>query len=96
MICIQRSSDKEYAYNNVIYQKKLEINCEFENAEKSYILDCVIEHSGGLGFGHYTSLIPMDKGNNTWWRFSDSYWSENNVGYQSENAFILLYKLINF
>ena len=96
MICIQRSSDKEYAYNNVIYQKKLEINCEFENAEKSYILDCVIEHSGGVGFGHYTSLIPMDKGNNTWWRFSDSYWSENNVGYQSENAFILLYKLINF
>ena len=93
IICLQRACDLEYCDNNVIYPKNMKIKGEFENIERSYILDCVIEHSGGVGFGHYTALIPIDKDNNIWWRFSDSYWNGTNIGYQSENAFILLYKL---
>ena len=93
IICFQRACDNEYCYNNVTYPKILKIRSEFDNIEHSYKLDCVIEHSGGAGYGHYTALIPFDKDNNIWWRFSDSYWNENNVGYQSDNAFLLLYKL---
>ena len=93
IISFQRACDNEYCYNNVTYPKILKIRSEFDNIEHSYKLDCVIEHSGGAGYGHYTALIPIDKDNNIWWRFSDSYWNENNVGYQSDNAFLLLYKL---
>ena len=93
MICLQRSNTNEYCDNKVIYPKNLKMKGEYENSESSYILDCVIEHSGGVGYGHYTALIPMDKDNNIWWRFSDSSWNRTNVGYQSDNAFILLYKL---
>jgi len=94
MICLQRASDNEYFYNKVIYPSNLKIKGEFEENNCSYILDCVIEHSGGSGFGHYTSLVPIDKDNSTWWRFSDSYWNEACSGYKSDNAFLLLYKLI--
>jgi len=94
MICLQRACDREYFYNNVIYPKNLEIKGEFDNNISSYILDCVIEHSGGSGFGHYTALVPNDKDNKTWLRFSDSYWNEAFKGYNSDNSFMLLYKLI--
>ena len=94
MICLQRACDNEYFYNKVIYPKNLEIKGEFDNNIYTYILDCVIEHSGGSGYGHYTALVPIDKGNKTWWRFSDSYWNEAYKGYNSDNSFMLLYKLI--
>lgn len=94
MICLQRVNDNEYFYNKVIYPSNLKIKGELDENNSSYILDCVIEHSGGCGYGHYTSLVPMDKDNSTWWRFSDSYWNEAYSGYKSDNAFLLLYKLI--
>ena len=94
MICLQRACDNQYFHNKVIYPSNLKIKGEFDDNVSSYILDCVIEHSGGSGFGHYTALVPIDKDNNTWWRFSDSYWNEANNGFKSDNSFLLLYKLI--
>ena len=94
MICLQRACDNEYFYNKVIYPSNLKIKGEFDNNISSYTLDCIIEHSGGSGFGHYTALVPFDEDNNTWWRFSDSYWNEAYSGFKSDNAFLLLYKLI--
>ena len=93
MICLQRTCDNEYFHNNVIYPKNIKLKSEFDNSKSSYILDCVIEHSGGISFGHYTALAPVDKDNNTWYRFNDSYCNKFNTSYQSNNAFILLYKL---
>lgn len=95
MICLQRVTDRDYFYNKVIYPINLKIKGEYNDNINFYTLDCVIEHSGGCGFGHYTALVPIEKGNNsTWWRFSDSNWNEAYNGYKSDNAFLLLYKLI--
>ena len=94
MICLQRASDHEYFYNKVLYPSNLELRGEFDGNINSYMLDCVIEHSGGFGFGHYTALVPIDKDNRSWWRFSDSYSNVAYNGYKSDNAFLLLYKLI--
>ena len=82
-----------YYYSNYIsYPKLLDIKCEYEIKESSYLLDCVIEHSGGLNSGHYTSLIPIDYNHDKWVRFSDEYCNGNNTGFESRNAIILLYK----
>lgn len=94
MICLQRVSDSDYFYNKVIYPSNLKIKEEYDDNINSYTLDCVIEHSGGCGFGHYTALVPIGKNNSTWWRFSDSNWNGAFNGYKSDNAFLLLYKLI--
>ena len=94
IISFGRSCDNKYFYNNILYPKNLKLKADFENNAKSYILDCVIEHSGGLCFGHYTALVPIDKSNNKWVRISDSYCNRTPTGYLSGNAIILLYKLI--
>ena len=91
MICLQRVFERDYFYNKVIYPSIMEIKGEYNDNINSYKLDCVIEHSGGCGFGHYTALVPIDKGNSTWWRFSDNYWNEAHNGPKSDNAFLLLY-----
>ena len=95
MICFQRAYENEYFYNNVIYPKNIQIKNEYENKNNSYLLDCVIERSGGFGFGHYTALVPFDNDNNEWLRFSDSYCNKSKVDFQSDTALILLYKLNN-
>jgi len=94
MLCLQRVSDNDYFYNKVIYPSNLKMKGEYDDNINSYTLDCVIEHSGGCGFGHYTALVPIEKDNSTWWRFSDSIWNGAYNGYKSDNAFLLLYKLI--
>ena len=94
MINLGRTCDNEYFYNNVTYPKNLEIKSEYENDTKNYLLDCVIEHSGGFSYGHYTSLVPIDTENNKWIRISDSHCDRTSVGFQSQNASILLYKII--
>ena len=88
-----RINEGKYYSNNIDYSKDLEINSEFEQENFSYVLECVIEHLGGLDGGHYTSLIPIDKNNENWDRISDSDYSLNNTGFKSRNAIILLYKL---
>ena len=60
LISFGRACDHEYFYNNILYSKNFEIKCELENNKRNYMLDCVIEHSGGYNFGHYTTLIPVD------------------------------------
>ena len=94
MINLGRTCDNEYFYNNVTYPKNLEIKSEYENDTKNYLLDGVIEHSGGLSYGHYTALVPIDTENNKWIRISDSHCDRTSVGFQSQNASILLYKKI--
>lgn len=95
IISFGRICEGNYYSNYINYPKLFDIKCEFENnKEFSYILDCVIEHSGGLGGGHYTSLIPIDKNNDNWVRFSDEYCNGTNTGFESRYAIILLYKLI--
>ena len=93
MICLQRTCDRDYFYNNVTYPKNLKMKSEFDNNINCYMLDCVIQHSGGTYGGHYTALVPFDNDNNKWMRFSDSSWDDNYSEFQSRNAFILLYKL---
>lgn len=94
IISFIRICDTKYFSNNIIYPKELKIKSDFEKKESSYLLDCVIEHSGGLQYGHYTSLIPIDKNNNKWVRYSDNYCNGHDTGFQSRNALVLLYKLI--
>ena len=94
IISFGRSYDNNYFYNNILYPKTLKLKADFENNTKSYLLDCVIEHTGGSKFGHYTALVPIDKNNNKWVRISDSYCDRTPTGYLSGNAIILLYKLI--
>ena len=93
MICLQRTCDNEYFCNNVLYSKNINLKSEFDNNKSSYTLECVIEHSGDVGCGHYTALAPVDKDNNIWYRFNDSYCNKFKTDFQSNNAFILLYKL---
>ena len=93
MICLQRTCDNEYFCNNVLYPKNINLKSEFDNNKSSYTLECVIEHSGGISYGHYTALAPVDKDNNIWYRFNDSYCNKFKTDFQSNNAFILLYKL---
>ena len=93
MICLQRTCDNEYFCNNVLYSKNINLKSEFDNNKSSYTLECVIEHSGGISYGHYTALAPVDKDNNIWYRFNDSYCNQFKTDFQSNNAFILLYKL---
>ena len=94
MINLGRTCDNEYFYNNVTYPKNLEIKSEFENKTKNYLLDCVIEHIGGTRSGHYTALVPIDTENEKWIRISDSDCNRTSVGFKSQNATILLYKII--
>ena len=93
IICLQRTCDNDYFKNNVLYHKDINLKSEYDNNKSSYTLECVIEHSGGIGFGHYTALAPVDRENNIWYRFNDSYCDKFNTDFQSNNAFILLYKL---
>ncbi len=93
IISFGRICEGNYYSNNIHYPKDIKINNEFEQKDFSYILECVIEHSGGLGGGHYTSLIPTDKNNDNWIRYSDSHCCGNSNGFESRNAIILLYKL---
>ena len=92
MLSFIRIIGDEYIDNNIIYNKTLEIKNNYDNKNHKYILKCVIEHSGGVHFGHYTALCPKDKKNNIWYRFSDSSYYQSNNDFQSRNALILLYK----
>ena len=93
MICFGRTVGNEYIYNNIIYDKNLELTSDYDNKKYNYSIECVLEHSGGAHYGHYSALCPKDKNNNCWYRFSDSYCDKTDIGFRSKNALILLYKL---
>ena len=95
IIFFGRIVENIYLYNYIDYPEEFNFNEYVDNKiilknNNSYKLECVIEHSGGTQFGHYTSLCPMS--NNCWYRFSDSYGNIHNEGYKSNDAIILLYK----
>ena len=100
IIFFARIIGDEYIYNNIDYPKTFNLKNYFNNIYKNnkysnYILDCVIEHSGGVHYGHYTSLCQIDKNKECWYRFNDNYSNKYNNHYQSKNAIILLYKSID-
>ena len=85
-----RTIDNNYIDNQIIYPDKYTFE-SFINNDIEYNLECVIEHSGGAHYGHYTSLCPINKENN-WYKFSDTSFYKNNTSYHGKNAIILLYK----
>ena len=89
-----RNVDEEYFYNIIKYDEILDIKSDYDNKIYNYSLECVIEHSGGINYGHYTTLCK-DKKNNKWYRFSDNYCDKNNYDFNSKNAILLLYKSID-
>ena len=93
IISFGRICDRNYYYNNITYPKIFNIKNEFDQKNFSYVIECVIEHSGGINYGHFTCLIPTDKNNNNWVRYNDSYCNRNDTGFESKNAKILLYKM---
>ena len=100
IVFFKRTVGEQYISNNIEYPEKLNFNDLITNKNNkinysNYILDCVIEHSGGILYGHYTALCPIDENNKCWYRFNDNYCDKNNYGYQSKNAVILLYKSID-
>lgn len=86
-----RIVDDEYFDNNIKYDDNLDIKTDYDNKIYNYSLECVIEHLGGVHFGHYTALCK-DKKNNKWYRFDDSCCNKYNCNFHSKNALILLYK----
>ena len=84
-----RTIDNDYLKNTIIYPDKYTFE-SFINNDIDYNLECVIEHSGGAHYGHYTSLCPINKTNN-WYKFSDTSFYESNSTYNGKNAIILLY-----
>jgi ubiquitin C-terminal hydrolase len=85
-----RTIDDNYINNQIIYPYKYTFESFIDN-DTDYNLECVIEHSGGAHYGHYTSLCPIKK-ENKWYKFSDTSFYENHGAYHGENAIILLYK----
>jgi ubiquitin C-terminal hydrolase len=85
-----RTIDNYYIDNQIIYPYKYTFE-SFINNDTDYNLECVIEHSGGAHYGHYTSLCPINKVNK-WYKFSDTTFYENHSDYHGSNAIILLYK----
>ena len=92
ILCFIRIIGDEYINNNIIYNNILNIKSDYDNKNYKYTLECVVEHTGGAHYGHYTALCPKDKINNKWYRFSDSYCNKYNNDFHSRDALILLYK----
>ena len=97
IIFFGRIADDKYIRTNITYPENFDFLNYFNISKKNincpnYILDCVIEHSGGLSSGHYTSLCSINK---NWYRFSDEYYSKSS-SFLSQNAIILLYKSVKF
>ena len=95
LLFFARIVESEYFDNIIKYPESFNFN-EYTNNKIeinnniNYKLECVIEHSGSVYSGHYTSLCRIYE--NCWYRFSDSHGDKNNNGYESNNAIILLYK----
>ena len=92
-----RIADDKYIRTNIIYPDNFDFYDYFNISKKNincpkYKLDCVIEHSGGLSSGHYTSLCSI---NQNWYRFSDEYYNKSS-SFLSQSAIILLYKSVKF
>ena len=95
LLVFMRNVDGQHLSNNILYDNILSIMSDYDNKKYKYNLECVIEHTGGVDFGHYTALCPKDSNNNIWYRFNESYCDKKYYDFQSKNAVVLLYKLDN-
>lgn len=95
LLVFMRNVDGQHLSNNILYDDTLSIMSDYDNKIYKYNLECVIEHTGGVDFGHYTALCPKDSNNNKWYRFNESYCDKKYYDFQSTNAAVLLYKLDN-
>ena len=91
IISFGRSVEDVYIDNYITYPQELNLESDYDKSKHNFILESVIEHAGGVNYGHYTCLCPMDKNNTIWYKFSDSYYEESNNYFHSKNAIILLY-----
>lgn len=96
-----RTVGNKYLNIKIKYQEYMNFGNYLGNKkDKNFKLSCVIEHSGGAHYGHYTALCPINDNNCkynsqvTWYKISDSYWYKNNYDYDGNEAIILLYKSI--
>ena len=92
IICFGRAVGNDYIYNNILYDEILDIKSDYDNKVYKFSLECIIEHTGGPSFGHYSALCPQNEEKKTWYRFSDSFCDKNINNFHSKNAVILLYK----
>ena len=90
MFYFGRTIDNKYINNQIIYKEKFSLDSSIKN-DIEYKLECVIEHSGGAHYGHYTSLCPIDQ-TDKWYKFSDTSYYEHENKYHGSNAILLLYK----
>ena len=79
----------KFPLNNINLDKYLVDNSQ-ENT-KVYDLFAIINHNGSLSEGHYHCII---KQNNKWIKYNDSYVSNFLRTFDTQEAYILVYKLI--
>ena len=92
IICFGRAVGNDYIYNNILYDEILDIKSDYDNKVYKFSLECIIEHTGGPRFGHYSALCPQNEEKKRWFRFSDSFCDKDINNFHSKNAVILLYK----
>ena len=87
LLFFNRVVDGKYYYNNIIYDKELNMN-NFIKGENNYQLIGLIEHIGSANSGHYTAIC---NNNSSWYEYNDEDYNQI-YDFQSKNAIILLYK----
>ena len=97
IIFFGRTIGEKYINNTILYDEEIDLkDYLYDNQKESqnYKLNCVIEHSGGAHYGHYTSLCFINS-KNKWYEFNDTIWNISPDGFRGKNAIILLYKRNN-
>ena len=65
-------------------------SCKFQSYHPLFDLYAVVNHSGTLSGGHYSTIL---KHNNNWFKYDDSYVVENDEKIESKAVYILMYKM---
>ncbi len=94
IIFFGRTVGEKYINNTILYDEEIDLKdylYDNKNRSQNYKLNCVIEHSGGAHYGHYTSICFINP-ENKWYNFSDTIWDISPDEFRGKNAIILLYK----
>lgn len=67
IICFGRAVGNDYIYNNILYDEILDIKSDYDNKVYKFSLECIIEHTGGPSFGHYSALCPQNEEKKRWY-----------------------------
>ena len=79
----------KFPLNNIDLNKYLVEDCQ--DKSKIYELFAVVNHMGSLSGGHYHTIIKL---NNNWIKFNDSSISYFTRTFDTQDAYILIYKCI--